>query len=67
VPLTTARTGVCPKCDAKYTHVLTLQTVHADEAPNLAPFSCPTCRRDGTLDCQPGHRIVKVETRLYVS
>jgi hypothetical protein len=64
-PSTIARTGRCEKCAAKHTHLLTLQAVDSEEAPNVAPFSCPACDHVGTLVCQAGHRIVTVQTRLY--
>jgi len=63
---TAARTGICEKCQASLTYVLSLQAL-PDGAANPAPYSCPKCGHAGTLKAQPGQRIVRVETRLYTS
>jgi hypothetical protein len=61
---TAARTGICVKCRALLTYVLFLQALTGDRA-NPAPYSCPKCGHGGTLDAQPGQRIIRVETKLY--
>ena len=64
---TSARTGICDKCGAKHTHVLTVQVLdNQDEHPNTVPFSCPQCGHAGTVAVQPGRRIVRVDTKPYL-
>ena len=64
---TTASTDVCQACLAKLTHVLTLEPLDNHDEPNMAPFSCAQCGHLGTVAVQAGHRIVKVETKAYLS
>ena len=63
---TAARTGICEKCRASLTYVLSLQAL-TNGAPNRAPYSCPKCGHAGTLEAQPGHEILRVETRVFAS
>jgi hypothetical protein len=64
---TTASTGVCQWCQAKLTHVLTVDVLDSqDEPPNRAPFSCPQCGHAGTVAVLAGRRIVRIDTRRYL-
>ena len=67
MPATThgARSGVCERCHAKYTLVITLEQVGDIAVTNLAPFTCPKCGHCGSVTAQAGQRIVKVETKAY--
>jgi len=67
MPATThgARSGVCERCHAKYTLVITVEHVVDVTPTNLAPFACPKCGHNGAVTAQPGQRIVKVETKAY--
>src|SRR5438093_6482215 len=52
---TAARTGICEKCQARLTHLLTLHSWDDhDEPPPVAPFSCPNCGHAGTVAVQTG-------------
>ena len=61
---TAARTGICEKCQASHTYVLSVQAL-GDGAANRAPYSCPKCGHVGTLEGRPGQQIVRVKTKLY--
>ena len=64
---TAARTGICEKCQARLTHLLTLHSWDdQDEPPPVAPFSCPNCGHAGTVAVQTGRRIVRVDTKPYL-
>ena len=68
MPATTqgARSGVCERCQSKYTLAFTVEQVGDGYVSNLAPFTCPKCGHGGTIASPPGQRIISVAAKPYV-
>ena len=61
-----ARSGVCSRCQGRYTNVISLESIEDDNAqPSNAPFTCPRCGHASTIRGAPGERIVSIETKPY--
>lgn len=59
------QSGVCVQCHAKYTLVLTIESV-GDGHPNAALFTCPKCGHTSSLSAQRGQRITDIAAKAYV-